>query len=76
MAESLGAHYRFVKGGSRRLLRFPRGGDAEDQLMSTPVDQSLTDIGQRLSRVPVLSLLNEEPTHCFGGHPWIHLFGQ
>lgn len=59
MAESLGAHYRFVKGGSRRLLRFPRGDDDDDddvedqQLTSTPVDQSLTDIEQHLlSRVP------------------------
>lgn len=34
------------------MLRFPRGDDdddddVEDQLMSTRVDQSLTDIGQR-----------------------------
>lgn len=70
MAESLGAHYRFVKGDSRRLLRFPRGDDdddddVEDQLMSTPVDQSLTDIGQRsqsCSTGTVLLPLNEEPT--------------
>lgn len=29
-AECLGAHYRFVKGDSRRLLRFPHGGSGGD----------------------------------------------